>query len=493
MASLEKKYYVNLGPNASFEPSGNPEYDTLPEDIDELFSQLKARGQKHIVLQFHGGLVSARSGMKTAERLVGKLLAGTPAHPVSFIWETGLVETIGQNMNEIHETKLFKKLLEKIIKIAGGRLGIEMDEPSGSRAVTEFSDDEIREEMQEEAPFEQARLNLDKAKAAGVRSDSREVYLLELERDLEDEFEEDDDFKDILVDPREKAEIRHLEMEKLGAGTRSRAGLLEWARVVAAAAKITYRVIRRHIQQRDHGFYPTIMEELIRELYLADFGGWLWANMKEKAALMWQRDAPGTTGIHRHAGRYFLDKLKEYAQECGSLTIDLIGHSAGSIVICELIRTLAADYSITVKNILFMAPACRCDLFRETVMANPGTWQNFRMFTMDDEREKKDWMLSVLYPRSLLYMVSGALEDRGEAFDTPLLGLQRHITSRPPYREDPALEEVAAFIAARGNQIVYAVTEEDAAPGFRSTAKKHGAFDDEGEATVDSLVYWVAQ
>lgn len=66
-------------------------------------------------------------------------------------------------------------------------------------------------------------------------------------------------------------------------------------------AAIAYRVIRRHVRGRDHGFYPTVVEELLRELYLANLGAWVWDQMKEKAAAMWLPN-DGLSGDERRVG-----------------------------------------------------------------------------------------------------------------------------------------------------------------------------------------------
>ena len=79
-------------------------------------------------------------------------------------------------------------------------------------------------------------------------------------------------------DPNEAA-VREVK-EEVVAGQK---GIFSAAALVKAAVAITVRVIRRHIQKRDHGFYPSIIEEILREFYIADFGSWLWGQMKQKA------------------------------------------------------------------------------------------------------------------------------------------------------------------------------------------------------------------
>ena len=48
---------------------------------------------------------------------------------------------------------------------------------------------------------------------------------------------------------------------------------------------------------------------------------------------------------------------------------------------------------------------------------------------MTDELEQADRLIPVIYPHSLLYFVSGVLEDEA---DKPLLGMERYLTRRLP-------------------------------------------------------------
>ena len=50
---------------------------------------------------------------------------------------------------------------------------------------------------------------------------------------------------------------------------------------------VVYRTAKRYIQHRDHGFTATVVEETLREFYMADFGAWVWAGMKDTAEHMW--------------------------------------------------------------------------------------------------------------------------------------------------------------------------------------------------------------
>ena len=60
--------------------------------------------------------------------------------------------------------------------------------------------------------------------------------------------------------------------------------------------------------------------------------------------------------------------------------------------------------------LLFLAPASRIQLFADVITSHGRRLGNFRMFTMSDALERKDRLVPVIYPHSLLYFISGVLE-----------------------------------------------------------------------------------
>ena len=60
-----------------------------------------------------------------------------------------------------------------------------------------------------------------------------------------------------------------------------------------------------------------------------------------------------------------------------------------------------------------------------SLINNQVVFKKFRMFTMTDELEKED-DCKAIYPASLLYLISGILEDRD---DTPIAGMMRFYDS----------------------------------------------------------------
>lgn len=497
-SALSRNNYVNVGKEGTFLAGNDPLFNSTPQEIDELFQNLKNKNKTKIVFYFHGGLVPAEDGMDTAKRIVKYVEKDTDAHPICFIWETGLSKTIMHNLYTVEQSDFFKKLMVKVIKIAGKKLGIEaLDNIGNSKGVETMKESEINFELSKEEPFANYQVNVASKSASvidaeKVKSDIElEARILpEIEAELEEEIESDDDFKRIAAKEKPEEESKLINPEYIEAEVAEGKGIISSAKLIAASVKITYNVIKRHIQKTDHDFYPTVIEEILREVYVSNIGNWLWGSMKKKAAAMWKPS--DFTGDYEnwYVGSYVIKKLEEYQKEIGKpLTIDLVGHSAGSIVICELFKKLNAEKSnLKFRNIIFFAPACRCDLFDEAILGSAERFLSFRIFTMKDDLEKQDHLIKFLYPRSLLYLISGILEEERDAH---ILGLQRHISGNKPYIGD-MFTRITTFLADEG-KIVYSKSDDTALNGFKTGSLTHGGFDDDKETTLDSMVYIINQ
>lgn len=486
MPELSKLNYINVGPGGTFKPSGIAAYDTTPQDVDAIFNQL-GDNQKHILLYFHGGLVNEQNGMNTAE-IVTPLLAVADVHPVSFIWETGFFETIEQNLGSIWGTTFFKKILEKVIKVAGSKLGIELPSIAGSRGVGTLSYDDIQRELQNEAPFQDYVVQTG-SRSVNVISGNDRLLSDEIEVDIEQELLADPYFQNNPLDQLDDHSLAMIKKDHLinvpDAGSR---GILSIAGLIKAAVTIIFKVIKRFIAKRDHNFYPTIVEEILREVYLADFGTWLWSDMKNKAEAMWETDSSVADPLAQHAGGYFLKQLKIFADTHEGITIDLVGHSAGAIVICHFIEAFSQlGINAKIRNTVFMAPACRSDLFYEKVIKSGADIGRVRMFTMNDHYECLDFCVKYVYTHSLLYLISGILEPN--EYDAYILGMQRYLSGTAPYDQDDTLKAVRDYMAGGTDRTVFARTADGAASGLQCIAEHHGGFADPAVLAIGSIAY----
>ena len=137
-----------------------------------------------------------------------------------------------------------------------------------------------------------------------------------------------------------------------------------------------------------------------------------------------------------------------------------------------------------------MAPACRVDLFVEKLIANSSKFKEFKMYTMADAFEKKDRMVPYFYTHSLLYLISGILENEGKDYDSYILGMERYLLSEKPYHEAAELKAVIAYLSNIENSVVYSKSDVGSAIGLQTESLSHGGFDDD-PATIKSVLHFL--
>ncbi len=485
---LDKLTYINIGAQGRL----TGKLQTTAADIDKILHHIKEDSIQKIVLHFHGGLVSEEAGELTARRMV-PLYQSAKAHPVVFIWETGFLETIEHNFSDIHNTKLFKKILAYAVQQLAKRLNI----PVLSRGPGQREDVNVIEARIFAPGGLQgyvARQFDDQARggAASLTPENvdamQEQAQAEVEEQLQAELIEDETLKTVLekevprtalLNPKAVAESK----------VEAARGIISIAKLAYSISMVVYRTAKRFLGHRDHGFGATAVEEILREFYMADFGAWVWSGMKEAAEEMWSSNV-ALSGKQLHGGRYFLEGIAAAQKERPSLVIDLVGHSAGSIAICMMLRSAASNQlPIRIRNLILMAPACTSSLLHDEVVNHPDRFQQFRMFTMNDDFEKANQLFSIVYDRSLLYLISGILEP--DEVDMPIAGMLRFDAGTDPFTS-PMLTKVRQFLLAAGSpqktvQARTTVTDPNAKPGFRSNAARHQDFNSDAD-TQESLV-----
>ena len=180
--------------------------------------------------------------------------------------------------------------------------------------------------------------------------------------------------------------------------------------------------------------------------------------------------------------------LEELASRTWASPPVLVGHSTGAVYICNLLEH--ADAALPPEqtfDVVLLAPACDFRLMDETLALHGDRIARLRIFCMLDERERADRLVAVVYPRSLLYFVSGALEAEP---DWPLLGMQRFHGSDGPFSAAafPEIDRVRRRLAERPDSEVWSVA--NGGDGLASGAVHHGDFDND-QATLASLQHFV--
>ncbi len=495
---LDPKHHINLR---------NGQFDgTSSADLTALFQNFAADAHKdHLVVHFHGGLNSKKVGLEAA-KFLGENCYSSRAYPVFFIWESGLLEILRNNLGEIFDEKVFKRLLALVTQFALAKLNKGAGDRGGRL--------ELPSELEVQARLMQPDLTLKGEVEPFCEKNAQSLPLEEhLEQQEKDQFAEalQDDFvlqeeaeriansmqsteemamqnvatrgarvqgsTQTLMSPDVLQEIRR---ESPGVEER---GLFTTGRIIAGGVRILERVVLRCARNRDHGLYPTIVEEILRELYLANAGEKIWSLMKQDTA-----DAFGDD-VALYGGTAFLEDLNAHWASGAQPRITLVGHSTGAHYICHFLRHAHERLPAEVKfDVVLLAPACDFRLLQETLQNYGDRIAGIRVFGMKDELERKDALINQLphaYPRSLLYFVSGLLENEA---DKPLVGMQKFYLGGAPYNASayPEIAAVNRYLSAKPNQVVWSSV--NGGNGLASESADHGDFDND-TATLKSLGY----
>lgn len=188
----------------------------------------------------------------------------------------------------------------------------------------------------------------------------------------------------------------------------------------------------------------------------------LWDEMKRDAYLPFEKNtSDGSRSI----------QLFAKALQGTGKSIHIAGHSTGGVLIGHLLNALKAlGMPVAIETLSLFAPACRKDFFEANYVPYLGASapkapkiKQMTVYNLTGKLEKDD-QVAFAYRKSLLYLVSRALE-RGD--NVPLLGMQKYSQGLPKL---PGLE----FVYSDGR-------------GERSASATHGGFDND-LATMNDLL-----
>ena len=148
------------------------------------------------------------------------------------------------------------------------------------------------------------------------------------------------------------------------------------------------------------------------------------------------------------AARIVLHYLQRFLQDYPDTEVHLLAHSAGSVFLAPLVQymTTPADEKVgpgpmsgrtgagvPLASCTLWAPAIRTDLFAQTYRPaiDSGMIGHFALYTLTDTAERSDCCVGP-YSKSLLYLISNALEDISHVpvrrpYGQPLLGMERFV------------------------------------------------------------------
>ena len=464
---------------------------------------VEGAGEGGIVIHFHGGLVSEAAGRRTAERLLARYEVEGKAHPIFFVWESGLLETVGNNLGEILREPFFKRVLKRSLEFVLRKF-VQHDGQRSAGVLPPVETDVIDEAVERAA--EHGDASALEAMSVAVPDDLGEIGLAE-QLVMEEELNQDivlstaiaeisngmRDPADVLagvgsrsatvrgsattlMDPEALEEM----IERPDPGSR---GILSTGKVVAAVVKVVAAVVGRYRSGRDHGLHATVVEEILRAFYLGNVGGYVWRLIKKDTLDAFDDDGQ-TAG-----GTALLEALAARIDPAHPPRITLVGHSTGAVYISHFLDKAARILPDTVRyGVVFLAPASTFTLTSGTLEAHAGRLSGFRMFTMTDAYERQDRLVPALYPHSLLYFVSGVVEEEP---DTPIVGLQRfYDRERYPPPKFGEIEKTRTFMEGVADRAVWSISSPGGA-GRATSARNHGAFDDD-EDTLRSVAHILA-
>lgn len=468
------------------------------EDVQGIAQRaLDAHSKNGIVLFFHGGLVDRSYAVDHIAMRLASRFSDLQTYPIFSVWESGFFESVLNNLGDIRKDKVFQELVKKTSEwVARKSGGVVVTRGGAGEAIDAnrmrndydrwFNGDPGALPVQEVAPV--------KATFKGATPDEDELVVA-----IADEIELDPVFESTMAGLAVKAQ-RVPSHRTRGAGIEPRAvdvlvspdaldamfpptahvakGGITWLAVARFVAKVVIGVIRRYRNKSDHGAYTTIVEEVLRAAYLDKVGQVIWNQMKKDASVDAFNDP-------RAVGDIVLNTWKEgMARGSAVPRITLIGHSTGALYINSWLERSAQLAPELSYDVVMLAPACRTEEFMSTMSRHGGRVNNFRMFAMKDAKEQEDRLVSIIYPRSLLYFVCGVVE--GEV-DVPLLGMERFTANGQIFNSD-YMTGLRKYFDHHPARVVWSDVTGEA--GFGSTSVKHGDFDND-EATLLSIEHLI--
>jgi hypothetical protein len=494
-------------------------YDSMGRDeVAKTFQAFRDQTKtERLALFFHGGLVDKSSGQLSAAAEYDAY--SDLVFPLFFIWESGIWEVLAHHLPLIFAETIFGRIRDHATDLVNKKLPPVADGVDALAVVPDLSTLTL---SQEDIEAYMAAIRDDEAvqhEAVAIARNSQPVDTL-LGADAAGKTGQLS--PRTYLSPEVVSAVRGALVQSnraTGAPADSVDGIpfgiggaiqTAWA-IAKAAVPVILNCFKRFAKKRDHGVTCTIVEEVLRALYLANFGSSIWEEMKRETDQAFGADST------QFGGTAVIEELCNLIQQKPNTKVTLVGHSTGGVYIGNFLRHVDTALqgrgdSTTQFDIILMAPANTADFFASTYTNRIA---GIRIFQMSDPTEQQDHLMSrdvgpadpsilgKVYPRSLLYLVSGVCEyfegqggNGDHAFDgsdMPILGMDRFTAKNDVFTaaEYPCVQEVRNQFSIGPNGSnkfarVLSPTVGAAEPGFRSQALKHGAFPRDAQ-TIESI------
>ncbi|GAC1576133.1 MAG: hypothetical protein NVS4B1_02470 [Ktedonobacteraceae bacterium] len=500
---LSKDHYL-VSRHGTFDTSVSP-HVTTQADLDHLFTTLATdKNRDKLVLHFHGGLVDFVSGMMAAEDIT-KRYADVAAYQVFFLWQTALFDVLSEktfldaicpNISQVFNDPFFQQVLlcvtqfvkGKVDATNGGAIDRWLDLPTKEEVLQELHNPKDGQEpysdidstalptdtqlhKHEEKIFRDHLMHNNPV----LKQHAQDLVARHAPAALKGKAASNATLRNTTSPPFSLAFIEHFLAEIRDVVLGDIENVANFF-LIGRCITVLKRVLDRFAHRRDHGVFPTIVEEILREFFIGKVGKEVWDGIKKEAASTFGA-SPTCTGTA------FLRGLKSYCDNNPNAHITLVGHSAGAIYICEFLQHAHAILPKSVTfDVILLAPANSYKLFSDTLKTYQSRIQAVRIFAMSDDLEQKDALIPGVYPLSLLYLVSGILEDEA---DTPILGMQRYFTDQAPYTL-PDVQMAFSYLNKYQTSRIWSLSS--GGDGISSNAKSHATFYSD-EVTMKSVQY----
>ena len=506
--------------NAIYLRDGKYDNNMKRADVAATFQAFRAQtATSRLALFFHGGLVDKAWGQQGAANQFEHYK--DVVFPLFFIWESGFWEVLAHHFPLIFAETIFGRVFDHVLDLISSKTQKTQGTAAGDRfALLASSLNDTDPQLRATTLTDSDISGFMEAIKNDVAIQHEAVAIARTSQGIDSLLAKSAPTAVLQLSPRTylspdvvgaiSGAYVQANRNNIGSGLETKdltfdvGGALQAAWAVAkAAVPVILSCFKRFADERDHGVTCTIVEEILRALYLANTGSSIWEEMKRET-----EDAFGADSSI-FGGTAVVEELCLQLKQKPNTPITLVGHSTGAIYIGHFLRhvdlALRAQGDMTTRfDIILLAPASTTDFYASTYASRV---RGIRIFQMQDAVEQQDHLLSQdagpadpsilgkVYPRSLLYLVSGIceyFEGQGgsgphglDGDDMPILGMDRFFAQISVFSaaDYPSIGEVrtqfaVAPPATAGTKYVRVLSPTATTPddGFRSTARKHGDF-----------------